>query len=47
MIHTDGNLTASGNTKEGIYGDVIHIECVSSGKKLDGSSVIYCKENSV
>uniref|UniRef100_A0A671R6L4 Complement factor H like 3 n=1 Tax=Sinocyclocheilus anshuiensis TaxID=1608454 RepID=A0A671R6L4_9TELE len=47
VIHTDGEVTASGNTKEGTYGDVIHFECVSSDKKLDGNSVIYCTENSV
>uniref|UniRef100_A0A8C1WB96 Sushi domain-containing protein n=1 Tax=Cyprinus carpio TaxID=7962 RepID=A0A8C1WB96_CYPCA len=43
VIHTDEDVTASGKT----YGDVIHFECVSSDKKLDGSSVIYCKENGV
>ncbi|XP_058615934.1 complement factor H-like isoform X2 [Onychostoma macrolepis] len=47
VIHTDGDVTASGNTKDGTYGDVIHFECVSSDKKLDGSSVIHCKENGV
>uniref|UniRef100_A0A673KKM1 Complement factor H-like n=1 Tax=Sinocyclocheilus rhinocerous TaxID=307959 RepID=A0A673KKM1_9TELE len=47
VIHTDGEVTASGNTKEGTYGDAIHFECVSSDKKLDGNSVIYCTENGV
>ncbi|XP_052447047.1 complement factor H isoform X3 [Carassius gibelio] len=43
-IHTDGNVTASGNTEKGRYGDVIHFECVSSDKKIDGSNDIHCKE---
>uniref|UniRef100_A0A8C2G321 Complement factor H like 3 n=1 Tax=Cyprinus carpio TaxID=7962 RepID=A0A8C2G321_CYPCA len=47
VIHTDGDVTASGNTKEGTYGDVIHFECVSSDKKLDGNSNIHCMENGV
>ncbi|KAL1251221.1 hypothetical protein QQF64_019017 [Cirrhinus molitorella] len=47
VIHTDEDVTASGNTKEGTYGEVIHFECVSSDKKLDGSSVIHCTENGV
>ncbi|XP_039524652.1 complement factor H-like isoform X9 [Pimephales promelas] len=47
VIRTDGDVTASGNTREGTYGDVIHFECVSSEKKLDGSSVIHCMENGV
>ncbi|KAK7137136.1 hypothetical protein R3I93_017263 [Phoxinus phoxinus] len=47
VIRTDGNVTASGNTQDGTYGDVIHFECVSSEKKLDGSSVIHCMENGV
>ncbi|XP_051550294.1 complement factor H-like [Myxocyprinus asiaticus] len=44
-IHTEGDVTASGNTEEGSYGDVIHFECVSPDKKLDGSRDIHCKEN--
>uniref|UniRef100_A0A8C1S2Y3 Sushi domain-containing protein n=1 Tax=Cyprinus carpio TaxID=7962 RepID=A0A8C1S2Y3_CYPCA len=43
-IITDGEVTASGNTEEGRYGDVIHFECVSSDKMIDGSSDIHCKE---
>jgi len=43
-IHTDGGVTASGNTDMGSYGDVIHFECVSSDKKIDGSSEIHCTE---
>ncbi|XP_067271141.1 complement factor H-like [Pseudorasbora parva] len=43
-IHTDNGVTASGNTEEGSYGDVIHFECVSSDKKLDGSSEIHCTD---
>ncbi|XP_016094707.1 complement factor H-like [Sinocyclocheilus grahami] len=43
-IHTDWDVTASGNTEEGSYGNVIHFECVSSGKKIDGSSDIHCEE---
>ncbi|XP_056103231.1 complement factor H-like isoform X1 [Rhinichthys klamathensis goyatoka] len=43
-IRTDGGVTASGNTDMGSYGDVIHFECVSSGKKIDGSSEIHCTE---
>ncbi|XP_051549663.1 complement factor H-like isoform X2 [Myxocyprinus asiaticus] len=44
-IHTEGDLTASGNMEEGSYGDVIHFECVSPDKKIDRSSDIHCKEN--
>ncbi|KAF4097768.1 hypothetical protein G5714_021776 [Onychostoma macrolepis] len=44
VIRTDGEVIASGNTEEGNYGDVIHFECVSSDKKIDGSSDIHCKE---
>ncbi|KAI2650330.1 Complement factor H [Labeo rohita] len=47
VIHTDEDVIALGNTKEGTYGEVIHFECVSSDKKLDGSSVIHCTENGV
>uniref|UniRef100_A0A8C1LYP7 Complement factor H like 1 n=1 Tax=Cyprinus carpio TaxID=7962 RepID=A0A8C1LYP7_CYPCA len=43
-IITDGEVTASGNTEEGRYGDVIHFECVSSDKMIDGSSDIHCEE---
>ncbi|KTG33581.1 hypothetical protein cypCar_00047280 [Cyprinus carpio] len=43
-IRTDGEVTASGNTEEGRYGDVIHFECVSSDKMIDGSSDIHCEE---
>uniref|UniRef100_A0A8C1BJE7 Sushi domain-containing protein n=1 Tax=Cyprinus carpio carpio TaxID=630221 RepID=A0A8C1BJE7_CYPCA len=43
-ISTDGEVTASGNTEEGRYGDVIHFECVSSDKMIDGSSDIHCEE---
>ncbi|XP_016088426.1 complement factor H-like [Sinocyclocheilus grahami] len=43
-IRTDGDVTASGNTEEGSYGDVIHFECVSSDKIIDRSSDIYCEE---
>ncbi|XP_073701020.1 complement factor H-like [Garra rufa] len=43
-IRTDGDVTASGNTEEGNYGDVIHFECVSSEKMIVGSSDIHCKE---
>uniref|UniRef100_A0A8C1JIP7 Sushi domain-containing protein n=1 Tax=Cyprinus carpio TaxID=7962 RepID=A0A8C1JIP7_CYPCA len=43
-ISTDGEVTASGNTEEGSYGDVIHFECVSSDKMIDGSSDIRCEE---
>uniref|UniRef100_A0A671R6P9 Complement factor H-like n=1 Tax=Sinocyclocheilus anshuiensis TaxID=1608454 RepID=A0A671R6P9_9TELE len=43
-IRTDGEVTASGNTEEGRYGDVIHFECVSSDKMIDGNSDIRCEE---
>uniref|UniRef100_A0A673KKN8 Sushi domain-containing protein n=1 Tax=Sinocyclocheilus rhinocerous TaxID=307959 RepID=A0A673KKN8_9TELE len=43
-IRTDWEVTASGNTEEGRYGDVIHFECVSSDKMIDGNSDIHCKE---
>ncbi|XDV44852.1 hypothetical protein PO909_013071 [Leuciscus waleckii] len=43
-IRTDGGVTASGNTDEGSYGDLIHFECVSTDKKIDGSSDIHCTE---
>ncbi|XP_016377386.1 complement factor H-like [Sinocyclocheilus rhinocerous] len=43
-IRTDWEVTASGNTEEGRYGDVIHFDCVSSDKMIDGSSDIHCKE---
>ncbi|XP_077082792.1 complement factor H-like [Siphateles boraxobius] len=43
-IRTDEGVTASGNTEEGSYGDVIHFECVSIDKKIDGSSDIHCTE---
>uniref|UniRef100_A0A8C2G7J7 Sushi domain-containing protein n=1 Tax=Cyprinus carpio TaxID=7962 RepID=A0A8C2G7J7_CYPCA len=43
-ISTDGEVTASGNTEEGRYGDVIQFECVSSDKIIDGSSDIQCEE---
>uniref|UniRef100_A0A8C1LXV1 Complement factor H like 1 n=1 Tax=Cyprinus carpio TaxID=7962 RepID=A0A8C1LXV1_CYPCA len=43
-ISTDGEVTVSGNTEEGRYGDVIHFECVSSDKMIDGSSDIQCEE---
>uniref|UniRef100_A0A672QE93 Beta-2-glycoprotein 1 n=1 Tax=Sinocyclocheilus grahami TaxID=75366 RepID=A0A672QE93_SINGR len=43
-IRTDGEVTASGNTEEGRYGDVIHFECVSSDKMIDGHNDIRCEE---
>ncbi|XP_067252399.1 complement factor H-like isoform X4 [Chanodichthys erythropterus] len=43
-IRTNAFVTASGNTEEGSYGDVIHFECVSADKKIDGSSDINCTE---
>ncbi|XDV22265.1 hypothetical protein PO909_027197 [Leuciscus waleckii] len=43
-IRTDEDVSASGNTEEGGYGDVIHFECVSNDKKIDGSSDIHCTE---
>lgn len=43
-IRTDGGVTASGNTDEGSYGDLINFECVSTDKKIDGSSGIHCTE---
>ncbi|KAL1251228.1 hypothetical protein QQF64_019024 [Cirrhinus molitorella] len=43
-IRTDGEVTASGNTEEGSYGDVIHFECVSAEKMIFGSSDIHCTE---
>ncbi|KAK2907050.1 hypothetical protein Q8A67_006035 [Cirrhinus molitorella] len=43
-IRTDGEVTASGNTEEGSYGDVIHFECLSSEKMIFGSSDIHCTE---
>ncbi|XP_067285674.1 complement factor H-like isoform X2 [Pseudorasbora parva] len=43
-IHTDGGVTAIGNTEEAIYGDAIHFKCVSTDKKIDGSSEIHCTE---
>lgn len=45
VIHTDGTVTALGNTVEGAYGDVIHFQCVSSDKSLYGSNIIHCMEN--
>jgi len=43
-IRTDKGVTASGNTEEGSYGDVIHFECESNDQKIDGSSDIHCTE---
>ncbi|XP_048044294.1 complement factor H-like [Megalobrama amblycephala] len=43
-IRTDAFVTASGNTEEANYGDVIHFECVSADKKINGSSDINCTE---
>ncbi|XP_073699777.1 complement factor H-like [Garra rufa] len=43
-VRTDGDVTASGNTEEGNYGDVINFECVSSDKMITGSSEIHCEE---
>ncbi|XP_048038845.1 complement factor H-like isoform X3 [Megalobrama amblycephala] len=43
-IRTNAFVNASGNTEEGSYGDVIHFECVSADKKIDGSSDIHCTE---
>ncbi|XP_016405939.1 complement factor H-like isoform X2 [Sinocyclocheilus rhinocerous] len=43
-IRTDWEVTASGNTEEGRYGDAIHFECVSSDKMIDGNSDIRCEE---
>uniref|UniRef100_A0A673JJS8 Beta-2-glycoprotein 1 n=1 Tax=Sinocyclocheilus rhinocerous TaxID=307959 RepID=A0A673JJS8_9TELE len=40
----DWEVTASGNTEEGRYGDAIHFECVSSDKMIDGNSDIRCEE---
>uniref|UniRef100_UPI000059E698 complement factor H like 3 precursor n=1 Tax=Danio rerio TaxID=7955 RepID=UPI000059E698 len=45
VIHTDGTVTALGNTVEGAYGDVIHFQCVSSNKSLYGNNIIHCMEN--
>ncbi|XP_065115598.1 receptor-type tyrosine-protein phosphatase C isoform X4 [Paramisgurnus dabryanus] len=42
-IHTDGDLTASGNTEGGGYGDVIQFDC-KSNKRIDGSSSIICMD---
>ncbi|XP_073717830.1 complement factor H isoform X3 [Misgurnus anguillicaudatus] len=42
-IHTEGDVTASGKTEGGGYGDVIQFDC-KSDKSIDGSSSIYCKE---
>ncbi len=42
-IYTDRDVTALGNTEEGSYGQVIQFECVSSDKKIDGSSDIHCE----
>ncbi|NP_001186119.1 complement factor H precursor [Danio rerio] len=43
-IRTDREVIASGNTEEGNYGEVIHFECASSEKKIDGSRDIHCTE---
>ncbi|XP_059399878.1 complement factor H-like isoform X2 [Carassius carassius] len=43
-ILTDEEVTVSGNTTEGSYGDAIRFECVSSDKMIDGSSEIHCDE---
>ncbi|NP_001032792.2 complement factor H like 1 precursor [Danio rerio] len=43
-ILTNRDVIASGNTKEGNYGEVIHFECASSEKKIDGSRDIRCTE---
>ncbi|XP_052395802.1 complement factor H isoform X6 [Carassius gibelio] len=43
-IITDEEVTLSGNTTEGSYGDVIRFECVSSDKMINGSSEIHCEE---
>ncbi|XP_056303955.1 complement factor H like 3 [Danio aesculapii] len=45
VIHTDGTVIALGNTVEGAYADVIHFQCVSSNKSLDGNNIIHCMEN--
>ncbi|XP_073669636.1 complement factor H-like isoform X2 [Paramisgurnus dabryanus] len=43
-IHTEGDVSASGNTDNGGYGDVIQFDCKSANKRIDGSSSIYCKD---
>ncbi|XP_073669681.1 complement factor H-like isoform X2 [Paramisgurnus dabryanus] len=43
-IHTEGDVSASGKTEGGGYGDIIQFDCKSPEKSIDGSSSIYCKE---
>lgn len=43
-IHANRDVIVSGNTEEGNYGEVIHFECESSEKKIDGSRDIHCTE---
>ncbi len=43
-IYTVGDVTASGNTEEGSYGNIIYFACVSSDKKINGRSEIHCNE---
>ncbi|XP_043078369.1 complement factor H-like [Puntigrus tetrazona] len=43
-VYTEKDITASGDTEEGSYGDIIHFECASPDKMLNGSSEIHCEE---
>ncbi|KAM9460597.1 complement factor H-like isoform 3-T3 [Clarias gariepinus] len=45
VISSLGDVIATGNTEEASYGDVIHFECESPNKMLDGPQDINCKDN--
>ncbi|XP_053369542.1 complement factor H-like [Clarias gariepinus] len=45
VISSLGDVIATGNTEEASYGDVIHFECESPNKMVDGPQDINCKDN--
>ncbi|XP_053490539.1 complement factor H isoform X2 [Ictalurus furcatus] len=45
IISNLGDVIAKGNTEEASYGDVIHFECASHDKMLEGAEEIHCKDD--
>ncbi|XP_053490542.1 complement factor H isoform X2 [Ictalurus furcatus] len=45
IISNLGDVIAKGNTEEASYGDVIHFECASHDKMLEGPEEIHCKDD--
>ncbi|XP_053539150.1 complement factor H isoform X8 [Ictalurus punctatus] len=45
IISNLGDVIATGNTEEASYGDVIHFECASPDKMLEGPEDIHCKSD--